>query len=100
VLGLLGGAAQSSLELSTGSGESGEARREYDRGFPALIGAGAVHGRAWTSAARRHAWLGAGARAGVHRACQPRSSTWHHCFCPCSNADRAQIFMNLGKIVV
>jgi hypothetical protein len=31
-------AAQSSPELSAGSGESGEARREYDRGFPALIG--------------------------------------------------------------
>jgi hypothetical protein len=36
VLGLLGGAAQSSPELSVGSGESGEARREYGRGFPAL----------------------------------------------------------------
>jgi hypothetical protein len=39
-------AAQSSPALSAGSGESGEARREYDRGFPALIGVGAVHGRA------------------------------------------------------
>jgi hypothetical protein len=36
VLGLLGGAAQSSPELSAGSGESGEAWREYDQGFPAL----------------------------------------------------------------
>jgi hypothetical protein len=36
VLGLLGGAAQSSPKLSAGSGESGEARREYGRGFPAL----------------------------------------------------------------
>jgi hypothetical protein len=36
VLGLLGGVAQSSPELSAGSGELGEARREYDRGFPAL----------------------------------------------------------------
>jgi hypothetical protein len=100
VLGQLGGAAQSLLELSAGSGESGEARREYGRGFPALIGAGAMHGRAWTSVACGRTWLGADARAGVHRACQPRSSTWHHCFCPCSNTDRAQIFANLGKIIV
>jgi hypothetical protein len=42
-------AAQSSPELSVGLGESGEARREYDRGFPVLIDAGAVHGQAWTS---------------------------------------------------
>jgi hypothetical protein len=28
--------AQSSPELSVGSRESGEARREYDRGFPTL----------------------------------------------------------------
>jgi hypothetical protein len=41
-------------------GESGEAWREYDRGFPALIDAGAVHGRAWTSAGARTrtAWHG------------------------------------------
>jgi hypothetical protein len=65
-----------------------------------FIGAGAVHGRAWTSVARGRVRLGAGARAGVHRACRSRSSTWHHCFCPCSNADRAQIFANLGKIAV
>jgi hypothetical protein len=43
-------AAQSSSELSAGLGESGEVQREYDRGFPVLIDAGAVHGRAWTSA--------------------------------------------------
>jgi hypothetical protein len=51
-------AAQSSPELSAGSRESGEAWREYNRGFPALIGAGAVHGRAWTSAgAHDLAWV-------------------------------------------
>jgi hypothetical protein len=51
-------AAQSSPELSAGSGESGEARREYGRGFPTLIGA--VHGQAWTnaSARARTAWRG------------------------------------------
>jgi hypothetical protein len=50
--------------------------------------------------ARGHARLGAGARTGVNRACQPRSNTWRRCFCPSSNADRAQIFAILGKIVV
>jgi hypothetical protein len=75
-------AAQSLPELSAGSRESGEARREYGLGFPALY------------RRRRRA------RASVHRACQPRSSTWRHCFCLCSNADRAQIFANLGKITV
>jgi hypothetical protein len=91
-------AAQSSSELSVGPKESGEARREYDRGFPALIGTARCtggHGPAW---ARGRARLAAGARTGVNRACQPRSSTWHHCFFPCSNTDRAQIFANLGKI--
>jgi hypothetical protein len=34
-------AAQSSQELSAESEESGEARREYDRGFLDLIGVGA-----------------------------------------------------------
>jgi hypothetical protein len=53
-------AAQSSPELSAGSWELGEARRKYGRGFPSLIGAGVVHGQAWTSAgARAHtAWYG------------------------------------------
>jgi hypothetical protein len=51
--------------------------KEYGRGCTALIGAGAVHGQAWTGAgawartARRgHVGLRASAR-------QPRSSTWH-----------------------
>jgi hypothetical protein len=39
-----------SLELLAGSGKLGVVRREYDRGHAALIGAGAVHGRAWTGA--------------------------------------------------
>jgi hypothetical protein len=51
--------------------------REYGRGCIALIGAGVVHG--W-------AWIGA--------------STWHGFFYSCSNADRAHIFANLGKIAV
>jgi hypothetical protein len=41
-----------------------------------------------------------GARTGVNRRCQPRSNTWNRCFCPCSNADWAQIFANLSKIAV
>jgi hypothetical protein len=59
-----------------------------------------MHGRRGPERVRGRARLGAGARAGVHRACQPRSSTWHGFFCSCSNADRAQIFANLGKIAV
>jgi hypothetical protein len=58
---------------------------------------GAVHRQAWACG---RAWLGAGARTGVNRACQPRSNMWLHCFCPSSNADRAHIFANLGKIAV
>jgi hypothetical protein len=46
-------AAQSSLELSAGSEESGEVRREYDRGFPTLISVGTVHGQAWTGTGAR-----------------------------------------------
>jgi hypothetical protein len=56
-------------------------------------------GRGPTSA-RGRALGRAGARTGVNRECQPRSNTWNHCFCPSSNADWAQIFTNLGKIVV
>jgi hypothetical protein len=55
--------AQSSPELTAGSRELGEAQRKYGRGFPTLIGAGTVHERACGRAR-----LGAGARAGVHRA--------------------------------
>jgi hypothetical protein len=47
-----------SPKLRVGSRELGAVRREYGRGRAALIGAGAVHGLAWT---------GAGVRAGVHR---------------------------------
>jgi hypothetical protein len=50
-----------------------------------------THGRALGSA---------GARTGVYQVCQPRSNTWNRCFCPSSNADWAQIFVNLGNIVV
>jgi hypothetical protein len=47
-----------SPELWAGSGKLGAVQREYGRSRAALIGMGAVHGRAWT---------GAGARAGVHQ---------------------------------
>jgi hypothetical protein len=93
-------AAQSSPELSAGLAKLSEARREYDRGFPALIDAARCTGGRGPAWARGRAWLGAGARTGVNRACQPRSNTSRHCFYPSSNADRAQIFANLGKIAV
>jgi hypothetical protein len=46
-------AVQSSLKLSAGYEESGEARREYDRGFLPVIGTRVVHGRVWTGAGAR-----------------------------------------------
>jgi hypothetical protein len=91
---------QSSPEQSAGLETLSEARREYDRGLPVLIDAARYtvgRGPTW---ARDRARLGAGARTGVNRTCQPRSNTWLHCFCPSSNADRAQIFANLGQIAV
>jgi hypothetical protein len=69
-------------ELRAGSGELGAVWREYDRGRAALIGAGVVHGRAWTSAGTREGVARRG-RAGRHApACQPRSSTWHIAYAP------------------
>jgi hypothetical protein len=93
-------AAQSSSELSAGLKRLSEAQREYGRGFPALIDAAWCTGRHGPAWARGRAQLGAGARTGVNRACQSRSHTWCHCFCPSSNTNRVQIFANLGKIAV
>jgi hypothetical protein len=93
-------AAQSSSELSVGLEKLSEARREYGRGFPALIGAARCTGERGPVSARGRARLGVGVRTGVNRACQLRSNTWRHCFYPSSNADRAQIFAKLGKIAV
>jgi hypothetical protein len=87
-------------ELSAGLEKLSEARREYNQGFPALIDAARCIGGRGPVWARGRARLGAGERTGVNRAYEPRSNTWRHCFCPSSNADRAQIFANLGKIVV
>jgi hypothetical protein len=93
-------AAQSLPELSAGLEKLSEAQREYGRGFPASIGTVWCTGERGPAWARGRAWLGAGARTGVNQACQSRSNTWRHCFYPSSNADRALIFANLGKITV
>jgi hypothetical protein len=67
---------------------------------------GCFIGTAWCTggrgqaSARGRALGSAGAFTGVNRGCQPRSNTWNRCFCPSSNADWAQIFVNLGKIAV
>jgi hypothetical protein len=59
---------------------------------------GCFIGTTWRTSSRG---LGsAGARTGVNRGCQPRSNTWNRCLCSSSNADWAQIFVNLGKIAV
>jgi hypothetical protein len=52
------------------------------------------------TSARGRALGSAGARTGVNQGCQPRSNTWNRCLYPSSNADWAQIFVNLGKIAV
>jgi hypothetical protein len=65
-----------------------------------FIGTAQCTGGRGSASTRDRALLVAGARCGVNRACQPRSNTWNHCFCPSSNADWAQIFVNLGKIAV
>jgi hypothetical protein len=95
---LVGGAELA--ELRAGLEKLSEAQRESNRGFPDLIDAARCTGRRGRAWARGRPRLGAGAQTGVNRACQPRSNTWRHCFCPSSNADRAQIFANLGKIAV
>jgi hypothetical protein len=68
------------------------------RGF--FIGTARCTGGCGTASAREHALGSAGARTGVNQGCQPRSNMLNRCFCPSSNANWAQIFVNLGKIAV
>jgi hypothetical protein len=65
-----------------------------------FIGMARCTGGRGPASARGRALGSAGARTGVNQGCQPRSNTWNRCLCPSSNADWAQIFMNLGKIDV
>jgi hypothetical protein len=65
-----------------------------------FIGTARCTGCRGPATTRGRALRSAGARTGVNRACQPWSNTWNRCFCPSSNADWVQIFVNLGKIVV
>jgi hypothetical protein len=81
-------------------GRTESARGGTAKAFGYFIGTTRCTGGHGPVRARGHAWLGAVGRTGVNRACQPRSNTWSRCFCPCSNADWAQIFANLGKIAV
>jgi hypothetical protein len=86
--------------VNFGSGRTESARGGTTEALGCFIGmARCTGGRGPTRACRR-ARLGAGARTGVNRVCQPRSKTWSRCFCLCSNANWAQIFANLGKIAV
>jgi hypothetical protein len=62
-----------------------------------FIGTVRCTGERGSARARGRARLGAGARTGVNRACQPRSNTWSRFFCPCSNVEWAQIFVNLAR---
>jgi hypothetical protein len=70
-------------------GQDQERAGEYGRGFGLLYRHDTVQGGRGPAWAHGRARLGAGARTGVNRACQPRSNMWLHCFCPSSNADRA-----------
>jgi hypothetical protein len=82
---------------------SGRTMRAWGRTAEALgcfIGTARCTSDHGPARARECAQLGAGARTGVNRACQPRSNTWSRCFCPCSNVDWALIFANLGKVAV
>jgi hypothetical protein len=86
--------------VNFGSGRTESTQGGTTEALGCFIGTARCTGGCGRTSARRHARLGAGARTGVNRACQPRSITWNRCFCPSSNADWAQIFANLGKIAV
>jgi hypothetical protein len=96
-----GGAACSRRSpVHFGSGRTESAWGGTTEALGCFIGTARCTGGRGPARARGRAQLGAGARTGVNRACQPRSNTWSHCCCPCSNVDWAQIFANLGKIAV
>jgi hypothetical protein len=86
--------------MNSGLGRTESVRGGTAEALGCFIGMAQCTGGRGPARARGRARLGAGARTGVNRACQPRSNTWSRCFCPCSNTDWAQIFANLGKIVV
>jgi hypothetical protein len=86
--------------VNFGSGRTESARGGTAEALGCFIDTTRCTGDRGPVRAHGRAWLGAGARTSVNRACQPRSNTWSRCFCPCSNADWAQIFANLGKIAV
>jgi hypothetical protein len=86
--------------VNFGSGRTKSARGGTADALGCFIGTARCTGGRGLARARGHARLGTGARAGVNRACQPRSNMWSRCFYPCSNVDWAQIFANLGKIAV
>jgi hypothetical protein len=96
-----GGAACSRQDpVNFGLGRTESARGGTTEALGCFIGTARCAGGRGPARARGRARLGVGARTGVNRACQPRSNTWSRCFCPCSNTDWAQIFVNLGKIAV
>jgi hypothetical protein len=73
--------------VNFGSGRTESARGGTTKALGCFIGTTRCTGGRGLASARGRARLGAGARTGVNRACQPRSNTWIRCFCPCSNAD-------------
>jgi hypothetical protein len=86
--------------VNFGSGRTESAWGGTAEAFGCFIGTTRCTGGHGPASARERALRGAGARTSVNRVCQPRSNMWNRCFCPSSNADWAQIFVNLGKIAV
>jgi hypothetical protein len=100
--GLAGGGVACSRQspVNFGSGRTEGARGGTAEALGYFIGTTRCTGGRGAASARGRALWRVGERTGVNRACQPRSNTWNRCFCPSSNADWAQIFVNLGKITM
>jgi hypothetical protein len=73
--------------VNFGSGRTESARGGTTEALGCFIGTARCTGGRGPASVRGRARLGAGARTGVNRACQPRSNMWNRCFCPSSNTD-------------
>jgi hypothetical protein len=100
VMAIDGAACSRRSPMNFGSGRIESAQGGTTEALGCFMGMARCTGGRGPASARGRALRDTGARTGVNRACQPRSNTWNCCFCPSSNTDWAQIFSNLGKIVV
>jgi hypothetical protein len=96
-----GGAACSRRSpVNFGSGKTWERAGRYGRGLELLYRHGTVHGWSWTDERARACTAERGCANGREPGVSATVEHWNHCICPSSNADWAQIFVNLGKIAV